>query len=91
MFIRVVLTNFIPLSGAGVITGIETILLIYTFFLLSVAMIKVHEYDFFKFLLTGIVTLFFMILIVFIIFMCAILLMQFGSFIVSIYEEVVYR
>jgi len=91
-FVRVVLTNFIlPMATSGLITGMETMLLIYTFFLVTVAIIKVHEYDFFKFILTSIVTLFFMILVVFIIFMCAILIMQFGSFIVSIYEEVAYR
>lgn len=89
--IRVGLTQIIPLSASGIITGIESALLIFTFFLISVAMIKVHEYDFFKFILTGLVTIFFMILVVFIIFLCAILIMQFGSFIKTIYEEVAYR
>ncbi len=90
-FIKIVLTHFLPLSTAGIITGIQTALLIYTFFLLSIAMMKIHEYDFFKFLLTGLVTIFFMILVVFIIFLCVILIMQFGQFIVSVYEEVIYR
>ncbi len=90
-FIKVILTHFVPLSTSGLITGLETVLLILTFFLLTVAMIKIHEYDFFKFILTGIVTIFFMILVVFIIFLCAILIMQFATFIVSVYEEVAYR
>lgn len=90
-FIKVILTHFIPLSTSGLITGIETVLLILTFFLITVAMIKIHEYDFFKFILTGIVTIFFMILVVFIIFLCAILIMQFATFIGSVYEEVAYR
>lgn len=90
-FIRVVLTHFLPLSTSGLITGIEAVLLIFTFFLITVAMLKVHEYDFFKFLLTGIVTIFLMILVVFIIFLCAILVMQFATFILTVYEEVAYR
>lgn len=90
-FIRVILTHFLPLSTSGLITGIETVLLIFTFFLITVAMLKVHEYDFFKFILTGLVTIFFMILVVFIIFLCGILIMQFVTFIETIYEEIAYR
>lgn len=89
--IRVVLTNFLPLSTSGLITGLETAVLLFTVFLIAVAMMKVHEYDFFKFALTSLVTIFFMILVVFIIFVCAILITQFGSFVVSIYEEIAYR
>lgn len=91
LFLKVVLTNFLPLATAGLISGIETVVLIYTFFMLAIAMIKVHEYDFFKFLLTGIVILFFMILVVFVILMCGILAEQFISFLVEVYEEIVYR
>ncbi len=91
LFLKVVLTNFLPLATAGLIGGIETVILIYTFFMLSIAMIKVHDFDFFKFLLTSIVVLFFMILVVFVILMCGILAEQFGSFLVDIYEEIVYR
>lgn len=91
LFLKVILTNFIPLSTAGLVSGIQTVVLIYTFFMLAIAMIKVHEYDFFKFLLTGIVIIFFMILVVFVILMCGILAEQFVQFIMSIYEEIVYR
>jgi len=90
-FAKILLSNVLPLSIEGIITGLGTVMLIYTFFLLAVAMMKVHEYDFFKFLLTGIVIIFFMILVVFIILMCAILIAQFWTFIVSIYDEVVHR
>ena len=90
-FIKIVLTHFFPLSASGLISGIETALLIFTFFLITVAMIKIHEYDFFKFIWTGLITLFLMILVVFIIFLCGILVMQFITFIISIYEEIAYR
>ena len=65
-FVKVILSNFLPLSVSSVVTGLGTVMLIYTFFLLSIAMMKVHEYDFFKFLLTGVVIIFFMILVIFI-------------------------
>lgn len=90
-FIEVILNNFLPYSCAGILNAIGVAVLIYTVFMLVVAMVEVHEYDFFKVLLTGIVIIFFMILIVFIILMCAILLKQFTSFIGSIYEEIAFR
>lgn len=91
LFLKVILTNFLPLSTAGLIGGIETVVLLYTFFMLAIAMIKIHDYDFFKFLLTAIVIIFFMILVVFVILMCGILAEQFISFIAEIYEEAVHR
>lgn len=91
LFVKILLTNVLPLSTATLITGIETVMLIYTVFLLSIAMMKVHEYDFFKFVLTSIVVIFFMILVVFVIFMCAILMAQFITFLASVYEEVAHR
>ena len=91
LFIKVILSHFVPLSASGIITGFSTVLLIYTFFLLCIAMMKVHEFDFFKFLLTSIVVIFFMILVLFVLFMCAILMAQFVDFIASIYDEVAHR
>lgn len=91
LFLKVILSNFLPLATSGLITGIETVMLIYTFFLLCIAMMKVHEYDFFKFILTSIVVVFFMILVVFVIFMCAILMAQFLAFVASVYEEIAHR
>lgn len=91
LFLKVVLTNFLPLATEGLVIGMETVVLIYTFFMLAIAMIKIHEFDFFKFLLTSIVVLFLMILVVFVILMCGILAEQFISFIADIYDEVVHR
>ena len=90
-FVKILLSNVLPLSVSGIVTGLGTVMLIYTFFLLAVAMMKVHEYDFFKFLATGIAIIFAMILVVFIILMCAILIAQFWTFIASIYDEIVHR
>ncbi len=90
-FLYTLFSNFLPLSASGFLNGLGTAVWIFTFFLICIAMITVHEYDFFKFLLTGIVVVFFMILAVFVLFMCAILIKQFISFVVSVYEEIAYR
>lgn len=91
LFVKVIFSNFLPISMYSLVTGLETVMLIYTVFLLCVAMMKVHEYDFFKFALTSIVVIFFMILVIFVIFLCAILMAQFLDFVSSIYEEIVHR
>lgn len=86
-----VLSNFLPLSFSGIFNGLQIAIWIYTFFLLCVGMIIVHEYDFFKFIGTSIVVIVMMILLVFVIFMVAILIAQFWEFIVSVYSEAIYR
>lgn len=88
---RVVLSYILPLSGKGFLDAVYIIVLIYTFYLLSVAMMAVHEYTFTKFLLTSIVTLFGMVLLVFIGFMIVVLLQQFWNFIYAIYMELTFR
>ena len=71
--------------------GLQTVAWIFTFFLLCIAIMTVHEYDFFKFLITGIVTVLFMILIVFILFLLALLFGQLWEFISTVYVEIAYR
>lgn len=90
-FICVVLMNFLPLSASGVLNGIGTVVIIYTIFMLIVSMMIIHEYDFFKFLWTTVVTVFMMLLIVFAIFLCAILLTQLKTFLEAIVTELKYR
>lgn len=90
-FLYTVLSNFLPLSMFGVVTGIGTAITIFTVFLMSIAMITIHELDFFKFALTVLVTAFFMILVIFVILMCSILIVQFITFFKTVFEEVAYR
>ncbi|MBQ4130711.1 MAG: YIP1 family protein [Clostridia bacterium] len=91
LFLKVIFTIVLPLATSGLITGMETVVLLYTFFMLAIALIKIHDFDFFKVLLTTIVVLFFMILIVFVVLMCGILAEQFVSFIIEVFEEAIYR
>lgn len=90
-FIYVGLSHILPLSGATLLNGIHTVILIYTFFLLAVGMMTVHEYTFPKFLTTGLVTLVCMVLAICIGFIMIILLQQFWNFLYSIFMEVVFR
>ena len=57
----------------------------------NISMMTMHEYDFFKFLWTTVITLFMMLLIVFAIFLCSILLTQLKTFLEAIVTELKYR
>lgn len=90
-FIRVISSHFLPLAGLDFMDAIYVLVLIYTFYLLCVAMMNVHEFTFTKFLLTSAITIFGMLLVVFIGFMIVILLQQFWNFIYAIYMELSFR
>lgn len=90
-FAEIVFTHLFSSSVMSVVYGIETAVWIYTFFLIIVGMMSVHEFDFFKFALTGIVVVFFMIIIIFVGFMFVMLLSEVSGFVADIYNEVILR
>lgn len=89
-FIRVILSHILTLSGIGIMDAIGVVVLIFTFFILCVGIMQVHEYNFFKFLSTAIITVLLMILIVSVILLIGILLGQVYGFFAKIYEEAVF-
>lgn len=90
-FVRVIVSHFLPLAGLAFMDAVYVIILMYTAYLLIIAMMSIHEFTFTKFLLTAAVTLFGMLLVLFIGFMIVILLQQFWNFIYAIYMELVFR
>ncbi len=90
-FLFILLSHIISINSLNIVNSIYTVVLVFTFCIFSIAIMTVHEYNFVKYLLTGVVTVLFMILIVFIGFMIFILVQQFVDFIYSIFMEVVYR
>ena len=89
--LRWLLSLFLPLSAAGFLSGLTTVAWIYSFFLLCIAMITVHEYDFFKFLSTGIGVVFLMIVSVFMLFFTLTMLNMARIFVVEFFEELLFR
>lgn len=90
-FAETALTHFFSSTTMAVVYGLETVVWIYTFFLIIVGMMSVHEFDFFKFVLTSFVVFFFMIIVVFIGFMFVMLLSEVCGFVSDIYNEVILR
>ncbi len=85
------LSYFLSYEDEALITGLMTVAVIFTLFLIIISNMTVHDYTFGQFILTTVITLFLMILIVFIIFMVCVMLQQFWNFIYSLYMEVAYR
>lgn len=90
-FVETVSTHLFSSSVMSVIYGLQTAVWIYTFFLIIVGMMEVHEFDFFKLALTSVVVFFFMVIIIFIGFMFVMLLSEVSGFVADIYNEVILR
>lgn len=89
--ICLILSNVLLIKEATAITVISTVALILTGLLLCIGTMIVHEFDFFKFLLTAVVSLVAMAIVIFLAFMIIILLQQFFAFIRTVFIEVTYR
>ncbi len=90
-FVKVILSHILSISGLKIVDAIGIVVLIITFYILCIAIMTVHEFDFFKFLLTAFVSVLFMILVAFVVFVVIILLQQVGNFFTSLFTEILYR
>ncbi|MBQ3546905.1 MAG: YIP1 family protein [Clostridia bacterium] len=89
--LNLALTNMLIPEEAAILTVISVVCHILAAVVLCVGIMAIHEYDFFKFLITTILTVLGMLLVVFIIFMLFILFQQLFDFIGSIFTEIFYR
>lgn len=90
-FLFVLLSQVLSLNSVSLMHSLYVVVLAFTFFIFSVGIIKVQEYTFSKFLLTGLATVVLMFLAAFVLFIVVILVQQFGDFLYSLFMEVVYR
>lgn len=73
------------------VTIFETICTMYTFFMLMIGTMKIHDYEFGKFLKTTLLTIVAMMIIVFLLFLVFLLAQQVYGWISTIYVEAKYR
>lgn len=85
------LSYILTYNDVALINGISLVATIFTFALIIVGNMNIHDYSLSRFLLTTVVTVFLMIVIVFILFMVVIMFQQLFNFIYAVYMEVVYR
>lgn len=85
------LSNFLTIKESMLITYIDTVVLLWTGFLILFATIVVHQYTLFKTIITSLLTVIVMMILVFIVLLCVSLVQQFFSFFDSVYKEFIYR
>lgn len=84
-------SNVLLQKEAAVLTVVSTVCLILAGLTLCIGTMIVHEFDFFKFLWTTLITIIAMAVVIFLMFMIVILLQQFFAFIRTVFIEVAYR
>ena len=89
--LQLILTNILVPEEAAILTVITVVCHIIAAVVLCVGIMTIHEYDFFKFLGTAVLTVLGMFLVVFIIFMLFILFQELFGFIGSLFTEIFYR
>lgn len=90
-YISVIASHFVSLTGIAILNGISTAVLLFTFFLIAIAIMTVNEYDFFKFLGTAIVSILFIVLMAFVVVLVVTLSQQIIKFFTTIFTEMFYR
>ncbi|MBR3594288.1 MAG: YIP1 family protein [Clostridia bacterium] len=91
LFIYTLLSNFVVPDEALILTVIYYVCFGLTAIMFCIGIMTVHEFGFGKFVGITAISVVAMLVVVFIIFMVSILVQQFGSFFVTVYNEVKYR
>ena len=89
--VSIILSHILSPDEFVFVTIFESICIGYTFFILAIGIMKIHDYEFGKFVGTTIVTLIAMIIIVFLVFLVFMLAQQVYGWICTIITELKYR
>lgn len=87
----IALSHFLTNSESAILQLLWYAACLYTFALLTVGTMVIHDFSLKKFIGTGVLTLLGIALLVFIFFMLGILLQQLGTFLTTLFTEVIYR
>ena len=84
------LSHFFVVSEVGFLTIFSAVSLIYAGIMITVGSLKIHDFSFGSFAGTTVLSLFGMVVVVFLIFITATLVQQLGGFIVTLASEIIY-
>lgn len=90
-FVSIVLSWVITSPTSTLMSGLSLVAMAWTAVILSVGLMVVHDFSFFRYLVSVVVGVFFMFLIVFILFVFGILVTQLWSFATTVFLEYTYR
>ncbi len=89
--INTIASHFINSTSGVIISGVNIVVMILAGIILVIGTMIVQEFSFPKFICTALLTLFAMILIIFIVFMIGMLLSQLWQFVLTAFSEVSFR
>jgi hypothetical protein len=89
--VYIILTNVMLPAEAGFLSVLMNALTIYAAFMLIIGIMKVHDYEFGKFITTTIMSIVGMAIVLCLIVLIIILVQQLGAFVLTIIMEVAYR
>lgn len=89
--IYVILTNIMLPTEAGFLSVLMNAFTFYAAFMLIIGIMKVHDYEFGKFITTTIMTIVGMAIVLCLIVLIIILVQQLGAFVITIVMEIAYR
>lgn len=84
------LSHFFVANEVGFLTVFNVVSLLYSGILITVGSLKIHDFSFGRFVGTAVLSLFGMVVVVFLIFISATLVQQLGGFIVTVASELIY-
>ncbi|MBR7132703.1 MAG: YIP1 family protein [Clostridia bacterium] len=84
------LSHFFVANEVGFLTVFNVVSLLYSGILITVGSLKIHDFSFGRFVGTALLSLFGMVVVVFLIFISATLVQQLGGFIVTVASELIY-
>lgn len=90
-FMYALLSNVLVESEAGFLNIMVTLFWIYTFFLLVAGSVKIHDFEFGRFVGTSVLTVVGILIVIFLIFIIFLLLQQFAVFLMTLGSEIIYR
>ena len=90
-FLYAILSNILVKSEAGLLNIMVIAFWIYTIFLLIAGSVKIHDFDFGKFVGTSVLTVVGILIVIFLCFIIFLLLQQFAVFVMTLGSEVIYR
>ena len=88
--LSIVLSNILVPDEFVFVTIFSTICLVYTFFMLAMGIMKIHDYSFGKFLATTVLAIASMLIIVFLLFIIFMLAQQVYGWVLTVINELTY-
>lgn len=89
--ISIFATNLLVVNEAQFLDVLTTALMLYTFVLIAIGTIIIHDFDFKHFVGTTILTVVGIIIVVFVLFIAWLIVQQLFGFLLTIFNEIIYR